>query len=278
MQLWQWYISFTDRCVQTLVYHYIHNKVNTSNTLFSPYVITGSLKNCLFSAMFFLIVLSMKLLFTSCNITKMVLCKNYSPHHMPVLISITHLCCESSLLWHMSQTLTLPWSSCSSRRRWGGKVWFTCWLVCRVRPWSVSGRWEHTLPMGHGYKFLRAEMLLQGGRPPEEWLCQHQQRASIMGSCCDRMCNFFGQQKNTNVRVSLPAVCFVWQIAMIILFGVFIRYDHESDTHWVDYKRDHNITSDVENDFYFRYPSKYSKISEMFLEIKVVFLHSEDLW
>uniref|UniRef100_A0A3Q4GIX8 Rh family, C glycoprotein b n=1 Tax=Neolamprologus brichardi TaxID=32507 RepID=A0A3Q4GIX8_NEOBR len=44
-----------------------------------------------------------------------------------------------------------------------------------------------------------------------------------MGACqsfremCDR-------EKNTNVRLSLPAVCIVWQTAMIILFGVFIRF------------------------------------------------------
>lgn len=43
---------------------------------------------------------------------------------------------------------------------------------------------------------------------------------------------------------------------MIILFGVFIRYNEESDAHWVEYKRSHNITSDIENDFYFRYPSE----------------------
>lgn len=79
-----------------------------------------------------------------------------------------------------------------------------------------------------------------------------------MGNCCESFGNFFGRQKNTNVRVSLPAVCFVWQIAMIILFGVFIRYDEESDAHWPEFRRSHNLTSDIENDFYFRYPSKYS--------------------
>lgn len=42
---------------------------------------------------------------------------------------------------------------------------------------------------------------------------------------------------------------------MIILFGVFIRYDEESDTHWVEHRQENNITSDIENDFYFRYPS-----------------------
>uniref|UniRef100_A0A8D3CDR9 Rh family, C glycoprotein a n=1 Tax=Scophthalmus maximus TaxID=52904 RepID=A0A8D3CDR9_SCOMX len=76
-----------------------------------------------------------------------------------------------------------------------------------------------------------------------------------MGNFCDIMRNFFCGTKNTNVRISLPAVCFVWQIAMIVLFGVFIRYDEEADTHWVKHKKDHNITSDIENDFYFRYPS-----------------------
>ncbi|KAJ3594251.1 hypothetical protein NHX12_006582 [Muraenolepis orangiensis] len=70
-----------------------------------------------------------------------------------------------------------------------------------------------------------------------------------MGNC------FFRGTKNTNVRISLPAVCFVWQIAMIVLFGVFIRYDEESDAHWHEFKKEHNITSDIENDFYFRYPS-----------------------
>lgn len=77
-----------------------------------------------------------------------------------------------------------------------------------------------------------------------------------MGNCVDCLTNVFCHSKNTNIRVSLPAVCFVWQIAMIILFGVFIRYDEESDAHWVEFRRENNITSDIENDFYFRYPSK----------------------
>nr|WOZ30842.1 Rhesus blood group-associated glycoprotein C2-1 [Leuciscus waleckii] len=61
--------------------------------------------------------------------------------------------------------------------------------------------------------------------------------------------------KNTNIRISLPAVCFVWQIAMIILFGVFVRYNEESDTHWIEYKRKNNISTHLENDFYYRYAS-----------------------
>ncbi|XP_018620615.1 ammonium transporter Rh type C-like isoform X1 [Scleropages formosus] len=73
-----------------------------------------------------------------------------------------------------------------------------------------------------------------------------------MGNCLGNRCV---GNKDTNVRISLPAVCFVWQIAMIILFGVFIRYNYESDTHWVEYMAQQNITSNIENDFYYRYPS-----------------------
>ncbi|KAL7866794.1 hypothetical protein AOLI_G00146080 [Acnodon oligacanthus] len=76
-----------------------------------------------------------------------------------------------------------------------------------------------------------------------------------MGNCQVCCKNLWYHSKNTDVRISLPAVCFVWQIAMIILFGVFVRYNEESDSHWSDYKKEHNITSDSENDFYFRYPS-----------------------
>ncbi|XP_078097139.1 ammonium transporter Rh type C-like 2 [Mustelus asterias] len=60
--------------------------------------------------------------------------------------------------------------------------------------------------------------------------------------------------KNTLMRWKLPLICFIWQLAMIILFGVFIRYDEESDAHWIVTKISHNISSDIENDFYFRYP------------------------
>lgn len=71
--------------------------------------------------------------------------------------------------------------------------------------------------------------------------------------CSEIFCNF---PKNTNIRISLPVVCFVWQISMIILFGVFVRYNNESDAHWSEYMKKNNISSDVDNDFYFRYPSK----------------------
>ncbi|XP_038670058.1 LOW QUALITY PROTEIN: ammonium transporter Rh type C-like 2 [Scyliorhinus canicula] len=60
--------------------------------------------------------------------------------------------------------------------------------------------------------------------------------------------------KNTLMRWKLPIVCLVWQVAMIILFGVFIRYDEESDAHWsvTMLSQNHSL---LENQFYFRYPS-----------------------
>ncbi|KAG8440658.1 hypothetical protein GDO86_006414 [Hymenochirus boettgeri] len=61
--------------------------------------------------------------------------------------------------------------------------------------------------------------------------------------------------RNTNMRWRLPLVCFLWEIAMIVLFGVFVRYDITADPHWADHMKKNNITSNIENDFYFRYPS-----------------------
>ncbi|XP_060708887.1 ammonium transporter Rh type C-like 2 [Hemiscyllium ocellatum] len=61
--------------------------------------------------------------------------------------------------------------------------------------------------------------------------------------------------KDTLMRWKLPIICFIWQLAMIILFGVFIRYDEEANAQWNVIRRIRNITSALENDFYFRYPS-----------------------
>lgn len=58
---------------------------------------------------------------------------------------------------------------------------------------------------------------------------------------------------------------------MVILFGVFVRYNEESDTHWVEFKKHNNITSDVENDYYFRYPSKYFAFSDVFSNTILIF-------
>ncbi|XP_036609716.1 ammonium transporter Rh type B isoform X2 [Trichosurus vulpecula] len=55
----------------------------------------------------------------------------------------------------------------------------------------------------------------------------------------------------TGLRVQLPLLCFLLQAAIIILFSLFVRYNHETDSAlW--HQSNH---SDMENDFYFRYPS-----------------------
>ncbi|XP_075937290.1 ammonium transporter Rh type B isoform X2 [Anarhichas minor] len=55
----------------------------------------------------------------------------------------------------------------------------------------------------------------------------------------------------TNMRLKLPIVCFILQIILIILFGVLVQYDHDTDA-----KEWHNMNqSDYDNDFYYRYPS-----------------------
>ncbi|NXJ04681.1 RHCG protein, partial [Odontophorus gujanensis] len=64
-----------------------------------------------------------------------------------------------------------------------------------------------------------------------------------------------GMTKNTYMRWRLPLVCLLWEAAMIILFGVFVHFGPEADAHWEEEKHEMNITSDIENDFYFRYPS-----------------------
>ncbi|XP_051652628.1 ammonium transporter Rh type C isoform X1 [Manacus candei] len=64
-----------------------------------------------------------------------------------------------------------------------------------------------------------------------------------------------GMVKNTYMRWRLPLVCLLWEVAMIVLFGVFVRFGPEADAHWEEEKQELNLTSDMENDFYFRYPS-----------------------
>lgn len=56
----------------------------------------------------------------------------------------------------------------------------------------------------------------------------------------------------TNMRLKLPIACFILQIILIILFGVLVEYDHDTDARlW--HSKNH---SDYENDFYYRYPSE----------------------
>lgn len=92
-----------------------------------------------------------------------------------------------------------------------------------------------------------------------------------MGNCCQSLWN---SPKNTDIRISLPAVCFVWQTAMIILFGVFVRYNEESDAHWSEFMKEKNISSNIENDFYYRYPSEYGFILLWFIYVLEQFMKS----
>ncbi|XP_066577590.1 ammonium transporter Rh type B [Amia ocellicauda] len=59
----------------------------------------------------------------------------------------------------------------------------------------------------------------------------------------------------TNMRLKLPIVCIILELILIILFGTLVVYDKETDAKkWHQVKEKHN-ESDVENDFYYRYPS-----------------------
>ncbi|CAI9157639.1 unnamed protein product [Rangifer tarandus platyrhynchus] len=60
---------------------------------------------------------------------------------------------------------------------------------------------------------------------------------------------------NTNLRWRLPVICLLLEVVMIVLFGVFVRYDMDADPHWVEEKAIKNLTTDLENEFYYRYPS-----------------------
>ncbi|XP_004623521.1 ammonium transporter Rh type C [Octodon degus] len=61
--------------------------------------------------------------------------------------------------------------------------------------------------------------------------------------------------RNTNLRWRLPLTCLLLQVAMVVLFGVFVRYDADADASWRQEKQLRNISSDLENEFYYRYPS-----------------------
>lgn len=60
---------------------------------------------------------------------------------------------------------------------------------------------------------------------------------------------------NTNLRWRLPLTCLLLQVAMVVLFGVFVRYDPDADAHWIDDKGARNLSNDLDNEFYYRYPS-----------------------
>lgn len=57
----------------------------------------------------------------------------------------------------------------------------------------------------------------------------------------------------TSMKIRLPVACFILEIILIILFGTLVVYDHETDAKlW--HEEVANGTN-IENDFYYRYPS-----------------------
>lgn len=61
---------------------------------------------------------------------------------------------------------------------------------------------------------------------------------------------------NTNLRWRLPLSCLLLQAALVVLFGVFVRYSPDADAHWIEEKGSETAPSDLDNEFYYRYPSK----------------------
>ncbi|XP_050786485.1 ammonium transporter Rh type B [Gopherus flavomarginatus] len=59
----------------------------------------------------------------------------------------------------------------------------------------------------------------------------------------------------TNLRLKLPAICFLLQLFTIILFAVFVRYNQETSARLWHEELSHHNKSNRDNDFYFRYPS-----------------------
>uniref|UniRef100_A0AAY4DRE5 Ammonium transporter AmtB-like domain-containing protein n=1 Tax=Denticeps clupeoides TaxID=299321 RepID=A0AAY4DRE5_9TELE len=58
----------------------------------------------------------------------------------------------------------------------------------------------------------------------------------------------------TNMRFRLAITCIILEVILIILFGLFVQYNEDTDAkHW--HEKINNKTSNAENDFYYRYPS-----------------------
>ncbi|MCI4374506.1 hypothetical protein PGIGA_G00006980 [Pangasianodon gigas] len=59
---------------------------------------------------------------------------------------------------------------------------------------------------------------------------------------------------STSMRLKLPVMCIVLEVILIILFGLFVEYNDDTDTKkWDKYNR--TTTQNLENEFYSRYPS-----------------------
>ncbi|XP_069463259.1 ammonium transporter Rh type B [Ambystoma mexicanum] len=60
---------------------------------------------------------------------------------------------------------------------------------------------------------------------------------------------------STNMRIKLPVLCLVLEGITIILFAIFVRYDQDTDAlEWHKHIKNKSL-SNLDNDFYYRYPS-----------------------
>ncbi|XP_030636914.1 ammonium transporter Rh type B [Chanos chanos] len=61
----------------------------------------------------------------------------------------------------------------------------------------------------------------------------------------------------TQMRIRLPLACIILEIILIILFGVLVQYDHETDAKlWhKELAKNDSHAQNYDNDFYYRYPS-----------------------
>lgn len=61
---------------------------------------------------------------------------------------------------------------------------------------------------------------------------------------------------STNMRIRLPVLCIVLEVILILLFGVLVEYDENTDgKHWNAKGNHSHHHQDYENEFYYRYPS-----------------------
>lgn len=61
---------------------------------------------------------------------------------------------------------------------------------------------------------------------------------------------------STNMRIRLPMLCIVLEVILIILFGILVEYDENTDGKKWNEKGNHSHhRQDYENEFYYRYPS-----------------------
>lgn len=59
--------------------------------------------------------------------------------------------------------------------------------------------------------------------------------------------------ESAKMRLRLPLICIILEVILIILFGVLVEYNDDTDAKkW----NKNNSTDPAMNEFYYRYPSK----------------------